>query len=282
MLEKKQIMMGMLTNLINKYTEEKFNIVALKNTQIEEAAVDAIVESHNKDDFERLMENAGIPFEIVEKIESEIPGLRESLEYIAQYVESSFESVRILVSDIEYQMHSDKLEIARDFQVRCEKRLRENDIQGIKRLRDEIERSENELRSDLYTRVRKCNEIKRGEWRNNLKLLMRGGSEVKRIKSALDEMKQTLPIYFNTIWLLSNIELYLGEIENAKTTYEQATRKIQELFPFEEEQKNRMYTWTDESYWIEEPKKFCEEIRKRKEAVKRIESTELLLEMKGR
>lgn len=133
------------------------------------------------------------------------------------------------------------------------------DIEGIRRLRDSVERDITDLVSDMDVRVKKCNEVP-----ENGKKMLFGWLKVKEIKRTLSELEETLPVYVNTIVLLYGMELYLGETKNAKLTLSTAFKYIQRLFPYERPKDNRMYTLTDQEKWIQKPKEYCELIHNNK------------------
>lgn len=226
---------------INQIVSKKWGIDILKIDQDGEIEILYKPNSHGELEQQKAVDD--------EKNEQVV----EAMEQLIQFFTDSFESIHDMIYNIDYQLHSDKIEQAKGLQESFEKRIVKNDIDGVKILRYSVEETTRALFSDMKTRVSKCNSVPVTK-----KKMLFGYLKVKEIREALCEIKETLPIYMNTMRLLSGIELYLGESDNAQRTWEKAIDEIKKLFSYEEPQNNRMYTLTDESFWVEEPKKYCD------------------------
>lgn len=271
-----QIGIRTIMNMANSYLKEKCNVVAFDDTQKAQKVISELVDICNVDQFEGFMKEKGISLEIMRKLEEELPEAVKCIQFVVEYSNNMFGAIDDSISDVKSQMHSDKLQKAMDDKKRFVKRFRGGEIDEIKQLRWSVEEHRSDLVSDIREKVRECHkEIK----------MIGGFLTAKKIRQALEQLKESLPAYVDLTILLSKMEVYLGKIEDAKDTLEEAEKVIEGYFPFRDsdigEQKNRMYKLTDEAYWIEKPKEYFFMMQEQKEQLKQLRSTELIT-MKGR
>lgn len=178
--------------------------------------------------------------------------LKKGIENLIRYFEDSFDILHDSVMAVDYQIHSDKLVEAIDHKERFEKRLGEQDNVGdILLLRNDIEKSLSALKSDIKVRVEVCESIPvKGK-----KIF--GFREVKEIRKKLDELKEALLVYKETTLLLVRVETYLGKFESAYKSINTVRRYIYETFHLDHPLENRMYTLTEDPFWIDKPKECC-------------------------
>lgn len=219
------------------------------------------------DMFEELMKNDDDCNEKLEKIlkkmgisEDLIPSLtvlNKSLKYFVKFFEESFESLHDSICSISFQMHTDKIERAKQARKQFERAL--NAMNPSERVKILLNSDfDGKVVSDLFSDLKgKVYEIKE---------ISQKGKKTwfgwKKVYKDLAELKETLPVYVDIIFLTSVMYLYLGEISNAQNVLRDAQEKINSLFPYNRRDENRLYTLTDEAYWIEVPQKYCDEFEK--------------------
>ncbi len=187
----------------------------------------------------------------IESEEEALNLLQRSSSLLVDCLNQIIEDLGDEIASVGNQLHSDKIFIAQDFEKRLKKKVDSGDEQEVRFLRAEVERSISLLLSDMWTRVKKCESIpKKG------KPLLFAQTRIKAVEVALAELKETLPLYMDSIVLLSRIELYFGEFDQAKDTVREAQEKLKELFPAQ----NRMFTLTDEVYWVEKPNEYVDRL----------------------
>lgn len=179
---------------------------------------------------------------------------KKCLDCFIIYLNESFESLHDSICSIEFQMHTDKIERAKQARKQFERALNTNnpseDIKGL--LRD----FDGAVISNLYSDMKaKVDEIKKMSEKKRL-------FGYRKVRRDLEELKETLPVYADTIFLICLMRLYLGELSNAQLTIKDAQEKIRTLLPYEKPSENRMYTLTDENYWLEVSQKYCDEFEK--------------------
>lgn len=280
-VECEKFVTGMLRNIVNSYTQDKYGITILKKTQEESNILSVMSEEENEDGniIAEYLDLNGIPVEIIERIEKELPELKKAIEAIVEYFENSFDSIHEAVLDIDSQLHSDKMRQAEDDRIIFAKRLRTIQNDGNDRIKchcDKVSQDIAGLKSDLMEKVKQCNRVPKGRFQ---KKLIGGRRDVEKIRNSLTMLKESLPAYIDTVLLLAEMELYLGEVTNAKDTLAGANGFLKTYFPFEKPEENRMFTLTDDIFWIKGSEKYCKTLEN---AERYLNNDKYLIEMEGR
>lgn len=251
-----------LYNVVNSYTESEYNI-SLDDKKKELEGVFENFNVENKE-FINLFSELGITQEIIEEVNQAVPGIQKLVGLLIQYHEETSESLQNSVFDISRQLHSDKISMYKSLPERYKKRHSTNDTEDIKRLNIETENLISALQSEINRRIEICESIPKTG-----KKMIFGWLEVRRVEQAMAELKETLSVYVSAVKMLSGEEIYLGKLESAQETLFEAEKYMTDIFSVNCPEKNRMYTLTDDEFWISEPKKLCRECE---EVERKIES----------
>ena len=264
-MEYKQLAKNVLFSTVSDVLENKYNITLPHNKQNVDM-LDGIVNNDIEISLDKFNE-MGISQDIIEEVESMIPGMKQLVDLQIQFFDENFNALNDSIYNVARQMHLDKIMIAGDIKEQFEKRIDECDISDMLSLRGKAEDCMSGLKSDIENRIRQCEAVPKKR-----KPLF--GGRIKDVERALNELKEVLPVYVQTVSLLSQIELILWKKDSAKKSLQTAMQYLQTRFAIQNPENNRMHTLTDEDYWWEQPKEFCEEMA---EAIKNIEKIETKL-----
>lgn len=200
--------------------------------------------------FEELLQKMDIPDEYVPALIA----FRKGISYFTKLLEDSFEVLHDSICSIDYQMHTDKIERAKQARKQFERAL--NTMNPSEEIKSLLRDFDGAVISNLYSDMKgKVDEIKERSRKKRPFGYIKVGRDLK-------ELRETIPVYVDTIFLISWMRLYLGELSNAQSTIKDAQEKLKTLFPYEIPDENRMYTLTDEDDWLKVPRKYCDEFEK--------------------
>lgn len=265
-IEKK--VQGLLLGVIKGYIKKKCNIEvpSVKVNEIISCSEDFMKIARK---FEHMLRGEGIPEDIVQELIDKFPELVKTFQVATAYIDRNFEILNSSILKIQEQMHIDKLKDVETVLIGIDKRYDEENVtqDEWKRLAEELEKTLNRLEGEIEKNINTCNkapiEFNAEGILEVLKIFFSTKINSEQIEISLQIIKEALLFYEEGTISLCKIEMYnLNRINSAKKTLNKAAGFISKNFldGCDKDGKNRIELLTDEKFWTENPKAFCDKL----------------------